>query len=130
MLTSAQQASQALADAGFVFKNTGFSNEYQFHEYVREKRSFLQRIVLYVSRDLEVAYSVLRTKCATAVSLSTVYDVEHLLCRGVQSTEVLIRAADSHWQQFELTGGNSFFRDASQAIPHYDLLRPQELLAA
>lgn len=129
----ASTAVERLQAAGFLFRNCGDNGEHQFAEYERQQPGFLQRIVVYAARTKNcpaLNHAVLRTKCAPKPAMVTVYDVEHLLCKGPECLPTLLAAAEAHWEQFETAGAPSFFRSLSEASAHYDMRRPVEVLTA
>lgn len=130
---SSSAAVDGLVQAGFSYKNEGSNAPYRFFEYVRQTPGFLQRMVVYTlepgaNTDL-LCYAVLRTKCSPMQKMSTVYDVEHLLCRGPGSVPTLLELADAHLEQFATAGGASFFRRTTDATPHQDTRHAQEVLS-
>lgn len=127
-------AVERLQLAGFLYRNGGTTPTHRFEEYERQQNGFLQRLVVYASLAPDatpaLGHAVLRTKCAPKPKMVTVYDVEHLLCRGPNCVDVLVEAADTHWQQFATSGGASFFARPGDAAPFHDVKRPLEVFAA
>jgi hypothetical protein len=110
----------------YLFQNSGKGSPYDYDEYKRERRGFLQRIVLY-SKEGTLVNAVLRTKATPSSSIFSVYDVEHLLAKGVEGLSLLLDAADQHLEQFELSGPSSFFANNETALAHQDIRYPVEV---
>ncbi len=114
--------------ANFLFRNHGEIDGLEFSEYQREERGFIQRLTIFHTES-KMAHSVLRTKAAPTKSQFTVYDVEHLTAPHHDGILRLLAAADDHLQQYQTSGGDSFFANKELMTPFYDVRRPCALAA-
>lgn len=122
----------ALTAAAFSYRSsTLIARDQQVTVYEREHRGFLQRLTYYaaIPTPWVAPRATMKTLCSTAPEQCTVYEAEHLMCLEPECVELLLCIADVQLEQFQLSGGASFFEVEASRTPRYDLRQPLILCA-